>query len=319
MSLKHPIIAVTGSSGAGTTAVAHSFATIFRHLDVNAAYVNGDAFFRYNRSDMKKAIDHATARGESMSHFGPEANLFEELELLFRGYGETGTGHVRQYVKDLEQAEALGISAGEFTPWEPLPKQTDILFYEGLHGGVAARTWARRRSSPAHLPAEIEDRRQSAKGVDVAHHVDLLLGIVPAINLEWIQKIHRDCNHRGYSAEAVTDTILRRMNDYVYYIVPQFSITDINFQRVPLVDTSNPFIAREVPAADESLVVIHFREPRKHDLPTIANTIGGGFTSRANTLVVPGGKLPLAIELICTPLILDMLDRRQNAVSQQAS
>lgn len=318
MSLKHPIIAVTGSSGAGTTAVAHSFATIFRHLEINAAFVNGDAFFRYNRSDMQKAIDNATARGETMSHFGPEANLFEELEMLFRGYGETGTGHVRHYVKDLEQAETLGVSPGEFTPWEPLPKHTDVLFYEGLHGGVAAHTWGRRRSSPAHLPADTKDRRQNAKGVDVAHHVDLLLGIVPAINLEWIQKIHRDCSQRGYSAEAVTDTILRRMNDYVHYIVPQFAVSDINFQRVPLVDTSNPFIARDVPGADESLVVIHLREPRKHDLPTIANTIRGAFTSRANTLVVPGGKLPLAIELICTPLILDMLDRRQSGTSQQA-
>lgn len=310
MSQPHPIIAVTGSSGAGTTAVATSFAAMFRRLDVKPAYVNGDAFFRYNRNDMQQAIDDATARGASVSHFGPEANLFEELEALFRGYGENGTGRVRHYVKEDEQGAAFGVAPGEFTPWEALPSDTDLLFYEGLHGGVAAHTWARRRSSPAHFPGANTERRKNAKGIDVAQHVDLLLGIVPAINLEWIQKIHRDCHRQGCSVEAVTETILRRMNDYVYYIVPQFAVSDINFQRVPLVDTSNPFVAREVPTADESLIVIHFRERRRHDLHALAATIDGAFASRANTLVIPGGKLSLALELICGPLIAEMLERR---------
>ena len=70
--------------------------------------------------------------------------------------------------------------------------------------------------------------------VDIAQHADLLIGVVPVINLEWIQKIHRDQATRGYSTEAVTDTILRRMHDYVNYICPQFSRTHINFQRVPV-------------------------------------------------------------------------------------
>ena len=311
MSQAHPVIAVTGSSGGGTTVIASAFKTIFRHLDVKAAYVSGDAFFRYNRNDMNQAIDDAGERGAPMSHFGPEANLFDELEALFRGYGETGAGRIRQYAKDAEQSAELGVAAGDFTPWGPLPNDTDVLFYEGLHGGVVAHTWARRRVSPAHFPGTMIDRRQhNSKGIDVAQHVDLLLGVVPAINLEWIQKIHRDCHRQGCSAEAVTDTILRRMNDYVYYIVPQFAVTDINFQRVPMVDTSNPFVARDVPTADESLFVIHFRNPRKHDLVAMVNLIEGAFTSRANTLVMPGGKLSLALELICAPLISDMLIRR---------
>ena len=62
--------------------------------------------------------------------------------------------------------------------------------------------------------------------------------MVPIINLEWIQKLHRDKNLRGYSQEAVVDTILRRMPDYVNHICPQFSRTHVNFQRVPTVDTS---------------------------------------------------------------------------------
>ena len=103
--------------------------------------------------------------------------------------------------------------------------------------------------------------------VNLAKHADLKIGVVPVINLEWIQKIHRDKNSRGYSTEAVTDTILRRMHAYVHCITPQFTETDINFQRVPIVDTSNPFIARWIPTADESLVVIRFKSPRGIDFP----------------------------------------------------
>ena len=95
---------------------------------------------------------------------------------------------------------------------------TDLLFYEGLHGAVVTPE------------------------VNVARHVDLLIGVVPIINLEWIQKLHRDKKARGYSHEAVVDTILRRIPDYVNYICPQFSETHVNFQRVPTVDTSKQLI-----------------------------------------------------------------------------
>ena len=133
------------------------------------------------------------------------------------------------------------------------------------------------------------------------------MGVVPIVNLEWIQKIFRDTNARGYSAEAVTHTILRRMHDYVHYITPQFSRTHINFQRVPTVDTSNPFIAREIPTLDESLVVIRFRNPEKVDFPFLLSMIHDSFMSRPNTIVVPGGKMGMAIELILTPLILEIV------------
>ncbi|MDY0011602.1 MAG: phosphoribulokinase [Rhodocyclaceae bacterium] len=291
MSMKHPIIAVTGSSGAGTTTVKHTFEAIFHRENVNAAIVEGDSFHRYPREEMKRLIDEAEAAGQrGISHFGPEGNLLEELEHLFRSYGESATGQRRYYIHNEEQSLRRGLPMGAFTDWEDLPVGTDCLFYEGLHGAV------------------------NANGVDVSRHVDLLIGVVPTINLEWIQKLHRDTKIRGYSMEAVQDTILRRMHDYVHYIVPQFSRTHINFQRVPVVDTSNPFIARDVPTLAESMVVIRFKDPRGVDFPYLLTMIGDSFMSRANTIVVPGGKLDLAMQLILTPLIWKLMERRRQWV-----
>jgi phosphoribulokinase len=307
MSQKHPIIAVTGSAGAGTTSVQHSFADIFRRLGIKAANVHGDAFFRHNRDDMAKAIDASVAAGKPISHFGPEANLFPELETLFRDYSATGTGQTRHYAVDEDAAALHNIPAGEFTPWMPLPADTDLLFYEGLHGGVAASTWTRRRTSPAHRLLKFPDRRKGNTGVDVSQYVDLLIGVVPAINLEWIQKIHRDCSQGQSQREEAASAILRRLNDYIHFIVPQFSITDINFQRVPMVDTSNPFDTGDIPSADESLVVIHFRDPKRHDFPMLMDEIPGAFMSRPNTLVAPGGAMVHALEVICTPIIRSLI------------
>jgi phosphoribulokinase len=291
MSAKHPVIAITGSSGAGTSTVKRSFEHIFRREQVNATVIEGDSYHRYDREEMKRAIQMSEKAGhcEHISHFGPEANLFEELEATFRGYGETGTGKRRYYLHNDEEAAPWKQQPGTFTPWEPLPEGTDCLFYEGLHGGV------------------------KTDAVDVARHTDLLVGVVPTVNLEWIQKIHRDTQARGYSVEAVTNTILRRMYDYVHYITPQFSRTHINFQRVPVVDTSNPFIARDIPTLDESFVVIRYRDPHGVDFPYLLTMIHGSFMSRPNCIVVPGGKMELAIQLVLTPLILQLMEKRKRA------
>jgi phosphoribulokinase len=291
MSTKHPIIAVTGSSGAGTTSITRTFQYIFEREGVKAALAEGDSFHRYDRKGMKAAMAEAAQQGNPhFSHFGPEANLFETLEGLFRTYGENGTGRLRKYLHDEEEAAPYRQEAGTFTPWEEIPTGTDLLYYEGLHGAVATGT------------------------VDVARYADLLIGVVPIINLEWIQKLHRDRATRGYSTEAVVDTILRRMPDYVNYICPQFSRTHINFQRVPTVDTSNPFIARWIPSADESFVVIRFANPRGIDFPYLLSMIGDAFMSRANVVVVPGGKMELALQLILTPLIMKLIDARRRAL-----
>ncbi len=294
MSAKHPIIAITGSSGAGTTSVMRTFEAIFRREGVSAAFVEGDAFHRYDRAEMKARMAEELARGnQHFSHFGPENNLFAELEALFRDYGGSGRGRTRKYLHNDEEAAPHGQRPGTFTPWEELPEGTDLLFYEGLHGAV------------------VTDE------VNVARHADLLIGVVPVINLEWIQKLHRDRSTRGYSTEAVTDTILRRMPDYAHYIIPQFSQTHINFQRVPVVDTSNPFVARHIPSAGESFLVIRFANPRGIDFPYLLTMLHDSFMSRPNTIVAPGGKMDLAMQLIFTPMIWRLMERRKQALGKR--
>jgi len=291
MSERHPIISITGSSGAGTSTVTRTFANIFRRENVKAAVIEGDSFHRYDRQEMKARQAEAESAGNKhFSHFGPDNNLFGELEKLFRTYGESGQGQSRKYLHNEEEAAPHQQSPGTFTAWEPLPPDTDMLFYEGLHGAVV---------TPEH---------------DIARHADLLIGVVPVINLEWIQKLWRDKHQRGYSTEAVTDTILRRMPDYVNYIAPQFAHTHVNFQRVPMVDTSNPFIARDIPSADESMVVIRFAQPKGIDFQYLLSMIHDSWMSRANTIVVPGGKMELAMQLIFTPFIWRMMERRKRAL-----
>ena len=290
MSVRHPIISVTGSSGAGTTSVKNTFEQIFRRERVNAASIEGDAFHRYDRQAMREVVAAENRKGNAnFSHFGLRANLVAELAEVFRQYGETGTGQTRHYVHDDREAERYGSPPGTFTEWEPLPENSDLLFYEGLHGAVVTEE------------------------INVAQHADLKIGVVPVINLEWIQKLHRDRSARGYSTEAVTDTILRRMPDYIRYLCPQFTETDINFQRVPTVDTSNPFIARWIPTADESMVVIRFRNPRGIDFAYLRSMIHDSFMSRANSIVIPGGKLDLAMQLILTPIIMQLVERKRRA------
>ncbi len=280
MSKKYPIISVTGSSGAGTSTVKATFDQIFRREGISAVSIEGDAFHRYNRADMRAKLIKRVAEGDNnFSHFSFEANELGELERVFREFGESGKGRTRNYIHDATEAERHGVPPGEFTAWAPFQDGTDFLFYEGLHGSV------------------VND------DVNLAALADLKIGVVPVINLEWTQKIHRDRAARGYSTEAVTDTILRRMHAYVHCIVPQFSETDINFQRVPVVDTSNPFVARWIPTPDESLVVIRFRNPRGIDFPYLTSMIHGSWMSRANSIVIPGNKQDLAMQLILTPLI----------------
>jgi phosphoribulokinase len=290
MSFAHPIISVTGSSGAGTTSVKQTFEQIFRRENVNAAYIEGDAFHRYDRIEMKKVMAAEGEKGNNhFSHFGADANLLDKLEAAFQGFSETGTATTRHYVHDATEAELYETEPGTFSEWADTPEGADLLFYEGLHGAV------------------VTDE------VNVAQYADLKIGVVPVINLEWIQKIHRDKADRGYSYEAIMDTILRRMPDYIQYICPQFSGTTINFQRIPTVDTSNPAIARWIPTPDESMVVIRFADPHGIDFRYLLSMIDSSFMSRANSIVIPGGKTDLAMQLILTPMIMQLIERKQRA------
>ena len=285
MSDKHPVISVTGSSGAGTSTAKVALEHIFRREHVTPAIVEGDCFHRFDRYEFREKAKEYAEQGKRLSHFSDEANLFDKIAGLFKSYGENGKGLARTYVHDDEEAQKYGVEPGRFTEWREVGEGSDLLFYEGLHGAV-------------------EEARP---------YVDLGLGIVPVVNLEWIQKIHRDTAMRGYSTEAVVDNILQRMHDYVHFITPQFTFTDINFQRVPLVDTSNPFIARDVPTPDESVIVIRVRNPQKWgiDFPWLLSMLKDSFMSRRNTIVVPAAKMVLAMELILTPIIHDMLEKKR--------
>jgi len=294
MSKKHPIVAVTGSSGAGTTTVKRAFEHILLRDGFDAAIIEGDSFHRYDRAEMKAEMAKATAEHRNLSHFGSDANRFDLLAALFKSYGETGSGKKRYYIHSDEEAADLNarlgtdLKPGQFTPWEDIPEGTDLLFYEGLHGLIVTEEH------------------------NVARHVDLGVGVVPIVNLEWIQKIHRDNLERGYSAEAIVDTIMRRMPDYITTIVPQFTLTDINFQRVPTVDTSNPFIARDIPIPDESFVIIRFQDPKKFNInfPYLLSMIHDSFMTRRNNMVVPGGKMGFAMEIILQPIIEQLMEMR---------
>lgn len=292
MSARNPIIAVTGSSGAGTSTTTESFEHIFRSLDINAIKVEGDSFHRFSRQEMDLAKRKAQEERRNISYFGDKANDFDGLERLFQDYSETGQGKMRKYLHTFDDAVPYNQMPGTFTPWEELGQGTDLLFYEGLHGGVITET------------------------NNVCKHVDLLIGMVPIVNLEWIQKIIRDTNSRGHSREAVTASIVRSMEDYISFITPQFSRTHINFQRVPTVDTSNPFSAKAIPTLDESFVVIRFREVSNVDFQYYLSMIDGSFMSRMSTLVVPGGKMGLAMELILTPLIVDIMKKKSDSDKQ---
>lgn len=290
MSIAHPIISVTGSSGAGTTSVRHTFDQIFRREGINATYIEGDAFHAYDRAGMKQVMQEEADKGNNhFSHFGPDANLLERLEATFREFGETGRTTTRHYIHDASEAQCYGAEPGTFTEWEETPEGVDLLFYEGLHGAVVT------------------------DDVNIAQHADLKIGVTPVINLEWIQKLHRDRFQRGYEPDTIMDTILRRMPDYIGYICPQFSKTNVNFQRIPTVDTSNPAIAEWIPTADESMVVIRFANPHGINFSYLLTMIPNSFMSRANSIVIPGGKQDLAMQLVLTPLIMKLVERKRRA------
>jgi len=287
MSVAHPIIAVTGSSGAGTSTVKHAFEDIFRRGGIKPVVVEGDSFHKYDRIEMRAAVAEAAEKGKILTHFGPEGNCLDGLERLFQNYSETGKGERRFYIHSEAEGIPFNQPAGTFTPWEEIDGNTDLLFYEGLHGGIVT------------------------DDVNIAQFTDLLIGVVPVINLEWIQKIKRDCSNRGYSSEAVVDIILKRMPDYIHHITPQFSRSHINFQRVPLIDTSNPFVMREIPTPDESLVVIRFKDPSMADFPYYLSMLKDSFMSRPNNLVIPAVKMGLAMEIILTPFIEEMMLKKR--------
>ena len=285
MSSKYPIIVITGSSGSGSAKVSDVFSHIAWREKINHLVIDGSAFHRYERDEMARQVELASEDGRFLSHFSPEGNRLDLLEQLFKTFSESGRGQYRHYLHTEEQAQAFAQPAGTFTPWQSLPEGLDLLVYQGLHGAY------------------------TGEGVDITRYADLVLGVAPIVNLEWIQKIHTDIRNRGYTLDQVRSVIQHRLHDYVHYITPQFTNTDINFQRIPLVDTSNPFEARDLPGHDESMVVISFKQPKDHDFAYLLERIPGAFMSQRNSLVVPGGKMEFAMEMLLIPLVHAMIKR----------
>ncbi len=287
MSCQHPIVAVTGSSGSGSPVVTTVITQVLQRLGSRFAIIDGDGFHRYGRREFIDVLKREMAQGKYLSHFSPETNHLDKLESLFKEFSKSGRGLHRRYLHEASEARENGRAAGSFTPWIELPEDTDLIVYEGLHGCFTSAT------------------------LNIAHYVDLKIGVAPIVNLEWIQKIHRDTRLRGYSQEAVADTILRRMSDYVRYITPQFSATDVNFQRIPMVDTSNPFDEQPLPTLDESKLVVHFRDLKKmpFTFPDLLRKIPDSFVSRRNHLVIPGSEFELALQLVLEAMIARLLDR----------
>jgi len=287
MSKQNPVVAVTGSSGAGTTFVKKAFERIFESKNLNVSIVEGDSFHKFERADMKVEVEKSRAAGKVLTHFSENANHFDKLEALFTQYGKDGSGQKRYYIHSDEEAvehnARLGtnLEPGQFTPWEDIESGSDLMFYEGLHGGVRTAN------------------------SDVASQVDLLVGVVPAVNIEWIQKIHRDTSERPYTPEQVAEIILDRMPDYVEFITPQFDNTHINFHRIPLIDTSNPFSGQAVPSPEDSLVVTSVRIDGV-DLQAVANKLPAdamAFLQNDTTLVYKGNYMVDVMDHMLTPII----------------
>ncbi len=285
MSEEFPIVAITGSSGSGSSSITKAFEHIFWRERVKAAYIQGNAFHRYDRNEMKQRSKKAREEGWELSHFGPDANHLDKLESLFYQYAATGTGQSRYYLHSKKIAKEWGQQVGTLTPWQEIDNDTDLLLYRGLHG--------------AAIDGDI----------DISSYPDLIIGMVPNVNLEWIRKLNRDTSLRGYSRKAVRKMILRRMSDYVRYITPQFSRTHINIQMIATVDTSDPFSISQEPDKDECFLIIHFQNIKMPDINELLEMLPGSFLSRSNTLVVPGGMMIGTIEVILMPLIHDLVQR----------
>ncbi len=286
MSAKHPVIAVTGSSGAGTTTTSLAFRKIFAQLNLHAAEVEGDSFHRYTRPEMDMAIRKARDQGKHISYFGPEANDFGLLEQTFVDYGRHGKGQSRKYLHTYDEAVPWNQVPGTFTPGSRCRSRQTCCSMRGCTAGLSRRSMM----SPAMSTC--------------------WSGWCLSLTSSGSKAYSRHQRTRPLR-EAVMDSVVRSMEDYINFITPQFSRTHINFQRVPTVDTSNPFAAKAIPSLDESFVVIHFRNLQNIDFPWLLAMLQGSFISHMNTLVVPGGKMGLAMELIMTPLVERLMEGRK--------
>ena len=103
-----------------------------------------------------------------------------------------------------------------------------------------------------------------------------------------------------------------KLKEISYIHAEAYAAGELKHGPLALVDKDMLVIA--IAPADESMVVIRFANPRGIDFPYLLNMIADSFMSRANTLVIPGGKMDLAMQLIFTPFVWRLMERRQRVM-----
>ena len=148
----------------------HTFEQIFRREGVKAAISRATPS---TATTAPACVSDGGGRGRgngAFQPFRPEANLFAELEAMFRRlWRDAAPASTRHYVHDDAEAEVYGAPPGTFT-----------------------RVGGRSAEAPTCCSTRACMARVVTEQVNVARHADLKIGVVPVINLEWIQKIHRD-------------------------------------------------------------------------------------------------------------------------------
>lgn len=287
MSTKHPILAVTGASDEGIAVVRDTLETIFAEEQTKAFFLQGSGFHRYERKVMYDATREARKQGKVLSHFGIDGNLLDKLNTSFKEYAEDGKCNYRYYLHREANAREYQQESGTFTQWMRHEGDSELMVYYGLHGAVKTDT------------------------LDLAQYPDLMIGVVPNVNLEWMQRIRRD-NARGYSMDEIKEITLDRMHAYANVVTPQFTRTHINFQMVPVVDTSDPFNLTGFPEDEECALVIHFQRLPHTDFIPLLQQLEGAEMTRRDTMLIPGELKSKAIRLILTPLIRDLVNGSRN-------
>ena len=80
MSKKHPVIAITGSSGAGTSTVKNAFNHIFGRVGAKPVIIEGDSFHKFDRKQMKTVMELEDKKGNKyFSHFGVKCLQFPSI------------------------------------------------------------------------------------------------------------------------------------------------------------------------------------------------------------------------------------------------
>ena len=245
MSTLHPIISITGSSGAGTTSVKRTFEQIFRREKIDAAFIEGDAFHRYDRAAMKAKVAEEEARGNpNFSHFSAGGEPARDARGGLRGVRPSGhrphpntTSTTPRRRRSTASPPAPSPPGRDFEPQRP----------PVLRGPARLRRHRQGQPRAARRP---QDRRGA--------------GRQPRMDPEDPPRPRhpRLLDRGGHRHDPAPDARLRPL-----HLPAVHRRRDINFQRVPIVDTSNPFIARWIPTPDELMVVIRFAQSARHRLP----------------------------------------------------